>query len=55
MNLLLKEFILSGDPEEAQRCLRDLEVPHFHHEFVYEVRGLQVFSLQNATEQSRIE
>lgn len=37
MNLLLKEYILSGDGEEAERCLRDLEVPHFHHEFVYEV------------------
>lgn len=37
MNLLLKEYILSGDIKEAERCLRDLEVPHFHHEFVYEV------------------
>ncbi|KAF0037637.1 hypothetical protein F2P81_010511 [Scophthalmus maximus] len=36
MNLLLKEYILSGDSMEAERCLRDLEVPHFHHEFVYE-------------------
>lgn len=36
MNLLLKEYILSGDNKEAERCLRDLEVPHFHHEFVYE-------------------
>ncbi|KAM6940774.1 programmed cell death protein 4b [Xenentodon cancila] len=36
MNLLLKEYILSGDIKEAERCLRDLEVPHFHHEFVYE-------------------
>lgn len=52
MNLLLKEFILSGDPEEAQRCLRDLEVPHFHHEFVYEAivmvlesKGEKTFSM----------
>jgi hypothetical protein len=22
---------------EATRCLADLEVPHFHHELVYEV------------------
>ncbi|KAK5926787.1 hypothetical protein CgunFtcFv8_022331 [Champsocephalus gunnari] len=36
VNLLLKEYILSGDSKEAERCLRDLEVPHFHHEFVYE-------------------
>lgn len=37
VNLLLKEYLLSGDTVEAERCLRELEVPHFHHEFVYEV------------------
>ncbi|XP_076003987.1 programmed cell death protein 4a [Genypterus blacodes] len=36
MNLLLKEYLISGDVTEAERCLRDLEVPHFHHELVYE-------------------
>lgn len=36
MSLLLQEFISSGDIEEASRCLRELEVPHFHHELVYE-------------------
>lgn len=36
MTLLLKEYLLSGDNKEAERCLRELEVPHFHHEFVYE-------------------
>ena len=36
MNLLLKEYLSSGDKEEALRCLKDLEVPHFHHELVYE-------------------
>lgn len=36
MNLLLKEYLLSGDEVEAERCLKELEVPHFHHEFVYE-------------------
>lgn len=36
MVLLLKEYLLSGDNQEAERCLRELEVPHFHHEFVYE-------------------
>lgn len=39
MNLLLKEYLVSGDVSEAEHCLRDLEVPHFHHELVYEVRG----------------
>nr|XP_023654931.1 programmed cell death protein 4-like [Paramormyrops kingsleyae] len=36
MNLLLKEYLVSGEVSEAERCLRDLEVPHFHHELVYE-------------------
>ncbi|XP_075440535.1 programmed cell death protein 4-like [Ascaphus truei] len=36
MTLLLQEFLLSGQVSEAERCLRDLEVPHFHHELVYE-------------------
>ncbi|ENN72393.1 programmed cell death protein 4 [Dendroctonus ponderosae] len=36
MSLLLQEFVSSGDVEEASRCLKDLEVPHFHHELVYE-------------------
>ncbi|XP_025902953.1 programmed cell death protein 4-like [Nothoprocta perdicaria] len=36
MNLLLREYLLSGEVAEAERCLRELEVPHFHHELVYE-------------------
>ncbi|CAJ1052361.1 programmed cell death protein 4a isoform X1 [Xyrichtys novacula] len=36
MNLLLKEYLVSGDVSEAEHCLKDLEVPHFHHELVYE-------------------
>ena len=30
------EFLSSGDKNEAVRCLCELEVPHFHHELVYE-------------------
>lgn len=37
MNLLLREYLLSGEASEAEHCLRQLEVPHFHHELVYEV------------------
>lgn len=37
MELLLKEYILSRDVQEAHRCLSALETPHFHHELVYEV------------------
>ncbi len=36
--MLLKEYLCCGDIAEATRCLRELEVPHFHHELVYEVR-----------------
>ncbi|XP_048827149.1 programmed cell death protein 4-like [Brienomyrus brachyistius] len=36
MNLLLKEYLVSGEVSEAERCLGHLEVPHFHHELVYE-------------------
>jgi len=37
MELLLKEYLLSRDIQEAQRCIIALEVPHFHHELVYEI------------------
>lgn len=37
MVLLLREYLSSGDINEAARCLKELEVPHFHHELVYEV------------------
>uniref|UniRef100_A0A8C8S6H5 Programmed cell death protein 4 n=1 Tax=Pelusios castaneus TaxID=367368 RepID=A0A8C8S6H5_9SAUR len=36
MSLLLREYLLSGEVSEAEHCLRELEVPHFHHELVYE-------------------
>ncbi len=41
MNLLLREYLSSGDIAEATRCLKDLDVPHFHHELVYEVSYLE--------------
>ena len=31
---LLKEYLVSGDYTEAAGCLRTLDVPHYHHEFV---------------------
>ena len=37
MAMLLKEYLLSRDLNEAQRCIQALEVPHFHHELIYEV------------------
>jgi len=29
-----KEYLLSRQLEEASRCVRELSVPHFHHEIV---------------------
>lgn len=37
MEMLLKEYLNSRDSKEAQRCIISLEVPHFHHELIYEV------------------
>lgn len=34
INDLLTEYIVSGDITEASRCIKDLNVPHFHHEIV---------------------
>ncbi|KAK2163691.1 hypothetical protein LSH36_75g08009 [Paralvinella palmiformis] len=36
MQMLLKEFLSSGDITEATRCLKELDVPHFHHELIYQ-------------------
>jgi len=40
MNMLLDEYLCSDDLQEAIRCILELEVPHFHHELVYEVRNI---------------
>lgn len=34
--LMIKEYLSSNDFKEAERCIQDLDVPHFHHEIVYE-------------------
>ncbi|XP_067935459.1 programmed cell death protein 4-like [Watersipora subatra] len=47
--LLLKEYLSSGDANEAIRCLLDLEVPHFHHELVYELLILVIESGKEQT------
>lgn len=39
---LLKEYLNSGDIVEAERCLRELDVPHFHHELVYEAAVIAI-------------
>lgn len=52
MALLLNEFKDSRDLAEAQRCLHALEVPHYHHELVYEaiVMALEAAGAQQVEE-----
>ncbi|NP_001087968.1 uncharacterized protein LOC494651 [Xenopus laevis] len=49
IDMLLKEYALSGDVVEAERCLQELEVPHFHHELVYEVIMMVLEATSNNT------
>jgi programmed cell death protein 4 len=51
MQLLLKEYIVSGELEEAVRCLQELEVPHFHHELVYEAILMAIEDMGEKTPQ----
>lgn len=37
MNMFITEFNNSGDQDEVLRCLVELDVPHYHHECVYQL------------------
>merc|ERR1719411_523202 len=50
--LLLKEYLCSCDVVEAARCLKDLEVPHFHHELVYEAIVMVIESMHEKTDEA---
>jgi programmed cell death protein 4 len=50
MNIIIHEYYDSGDVNETIRCLKELNVPHFFHEFVYE---LMDFSLEKNTERAQ--
>jgi len=50
--LLLKEYLCSCDVAEASRCLLDLEVPHFHHELVYEAVFMVIESMHEKTDEA---
>ncbi|XP_053690201.1 programmed cell death protein 4 [Sabethes cyaneus] len=52
MAMLLQEYLLSRDLEEAQRSIRELEVPHFHHELIYEAIVIALEALNEATEEA---
>jgi programmed cell death protein 4 len=47
INELIQELHDSGDTDEAIRCLKELNVPHFHHEFVFEALD---FTLQKGND-----
>ncbi|XP_021003270.1 programmed cell death protein 4 [Parasteatoda tepidariorum] len=49
MHLLLKEYLCSGDSDEACRCIRELEVPHFHHELVYEALIMVIEDMRDSS------
>lgn len=51
MTLLLREFNDSRDVAEAQRCVRALEVPHYHHELVYEAIVMALESVAGGSQQ----
>ncbi|GBP58239.1 hypothetical protein EVAR_40744_1 [Eumeta japonica] len=51
IQLLLKEYLTSGDLTEAIRCVRQLEVPHFHHELVYETVVLALEAVNTSVEE----
>lgn len=52
MTLLLKEYLSSRDFDEAARCLREMEVPHYHHELVYEAIVMALESVKQQTEEA---
>ena len=49
MILLLQEYLSSSDIKEATRCLQELEVPHFHHELVYEAVNIVLEGINERT------
>ncbi|KAG7165479.1 programmed cell death protein 4-like [Homarus americanus] len=49
MVLLLEEYLSSSDIAEATRCLQELEVPHFHHELVYEAVVMALEKMDDRT------
>uniref|UniRef100_U5ER32 Programmed cell death protein 4 n=1 Tax=Corethrella appendiculata TaxID=1370023 RepID=U5ER32_9DIPT len=52
MSMLLQEYILSRDIVEAQRCIKQLEVPHFHHELIYEAVIMTLEALNESIEEA---
>lgn len=51
MNEVLREYVVGRDMKEAERCLVELEVAHFHHEFVYETVVMAIESIRQEVEE----
>ncbi|CAH9101596.1 unnamed protein product, partial [Cuscuta europaea] len=51
INILLKEYVVSGDKKEAFRCIKDLNVPYFHHEIV---KRAVILSMERVAAESRV-
>ena len=49
IQLILREYLSSLDIDEASTCLQELEVPHFHHEFVYEAIIMAIEDMSDQT------
>jgi programmed cell death protein 4 len=43
IDALLNEYLISFDMLEAERCVRELRVPHFHHEVLNSTFSLSLF------------
>ncbi|CAI9116436.1 OLC1v1017578C4 [Oldenlandia corymbosa var. corymbosa] len=51
INNLLTEYVSSGDKKEAYQCIKDLNVPFFHHEIV---KRAAVLAMENHQAESRL-
>jgi len=49
IQLLLDEYISSGDIQEATRCLNELETPHLNHHLIYEAIIKALESMKEST------
>lgn len=49
VSLCSQEYLSSNDFKEAERCITDLDVPHFHHEIVYEAVVVAIEDGSHAT------
>ncbi|KAF6155032.1 hypothetical protein GIB67_035779 [Kingdonia uniflora] len=51
INNLLREYLVSGDKMEAFRCVKDLNVPFFHHEIV---KGALIMAMEKGASEGRL-